>query len=278
MSECDQRWRESAERRLNGDEVLQIWRLCCCENFACEWKELVLDAFSYETMKQILPIVVRTKARSTDHGVKQSFAGSDDVSSTKFIAVAVLSMKRRKKQLQLTQPCHQHTNNEYATAVLWHTGQPAVPSVPLTLLAGRQEEHPACKNWMKTCWCGYRPAARCRLLAYGPADTIAITKPHHLLPYWCSSSSSKQDYQHPQLRTGAFCWSKGLWFLWITWRLWHMCGMTNKQGMQVSCLAAYVMPCTGEPGRKVRYKSLNCTDHILDASPDAQQTKVTIMQ
>ena len=160
-----------------------------------------------------------------------------------------------------------------------YTGQPAVPSVPLTLLAGRQEEHPACKNWMKRCWCGYRPAARCRLFAYGPADTIAITKPHHLLPYWCSSSSSsKQDYQHPQLETGAFCWSKGLWFLWITWRLWHMCGMTNKQGMQVSCLAAYVMPCTGEPGRKVRYKSLNCTDHILDASPDAQQTKVTIMR
>jgi len=155
MSECDQRWRESAERRLNSDEVLQIWRLCCCENFACEWKELVLDAFSYETMKQILPIVVRTEARSTDRGVKQSFAGSDDVSSTKFIAVAVLSMKRRKKQLQLTQPCHQHTNNEYATAVLWHTGQPAVPSVPLTLLARRQEEHPACKNWMKRCWCGY---------------------------------------------------------------------------------------------------------------------------
>ena len=26
----------------------------------------------------------------------------------------------------------------------------------LTLLIGRQEEHPACKNWVMRCWCGVR--------------------------------------------------------------------------------------------------------------------------
>ena len=36
----------------------------------------------------------------------------------------------------------------------------------LILLVGRQEEHPACKNWVMRCWCGYLSAARCRLFAY----------------------------------------------------------------------------------------------------------------
>jgi len=39
----------------------------------------------------------------------------------------------------------------------------------LTLLVGWQEEHPACKNWVVRCWCGYLSGTRCRL-AYGPAD------------------------------------------------------------------------------------------------------------
>jgi len=39
----------------------------------------------------------------------------------------------------------------------------------LTLLAGWQKGHPACKNWVVGCWRGYLPGARCRL-AYGPAD------------------------------------------------------------------------------------------------------------
>ena len=47
----------------------------------------------------------------------------------------------------------------------------------LTLLVGHQEEHPACKDWMMMCWCGYLSGARCRLFAYGPADAIAIPKP-----------------------------------------------------------------------------------------------------
>ena len=42
----------------------------------------------------------------------------------------------------------------------------------LTLLVGRQEGHPACKNWVVRCWCGYLSRARCRL-AYNPADATA---------------------------------------------------------------------------------------------------------
>ena len=52
----------------------------------------------------------------------------------------------------------------------------------LTLLAGRQEEHPACKNWVMRCWCDCLSGARCRLFEYSPADDIAFPKPHHLLP------------------------------------------------------------------------------------------------
>ena len=53
----------------------------------------------------------------------------------------------------------------------------------LILLAGRQEEQTTCKNWAMRCWCGYLSAARCRSLAYGPADATASKKPHRLLPH-----------------------------------------------------------------------------------------------
>ena len=33
----------------------------------------------------------------------------------------------------------------------------------LTLLVGRQERHPACKNWVVRCWRRYLSGARCRL-------------------------------------------------------------------------------------------------------------------
>ena len=46
-SECNQRWRASAARRLNCDEVMQLWRLCGCENFVGKWKELVFNALGY---------------------------------------------------------------------------------------------------------------------------------------------------------------------------------------------------------------------------------------
>jgi len=42
----------------------------------------------------------------------------------------------------------------------------------LTLLVGRREGHPACKNWVVGCWRGYLSEARCRP-AYGPADATA---------------------------------------------------------------------------------------------------------
>jgi len=59
----------------------------------------------------------------------------------------------------------------------------------LTLLVGRQEGHPACKNWVMGCWRGYLSWARCRL-AYGPADATATHhlllqyNPEFVLPFW----------------------------------------------------------------------------------------------
>jgi len=47
----------------------------------------------------------------------------------------------------------------------------------LTLLVGRQEGHPACKNWVVGYWCGYVSGSRCRF-ACGPADATAT---HYLL-------------------------------------------------------------------------------------------------
>ena len=42
----------------------------------------------------------------------------------------------------------------------------------LTLLVGQQEGHPACKELIGGCWCGYLSGARCRL-AYDPDDATA---------------------------------------------------------------------------------------------------------
>ena len=47
----------------------------------------------------------------------------------------------------------------------------------LTLLVWHQEEHEACKNWVMRCRCGYLSATKCRLLAYGQADTTASQNP-----------------------------------------------------------------------------------------------------
>ena len=52
----------------------------------------------------------------------------------------------------------------------------------LTLLVGRQEGHPARKNWGVGCWRGYLSGARCRL-AYGPADATDLEI------YWIDRSS-----------------------------------------------------------------------------------------
>ena len=37
--------RASTTRTLNGDEVMEVWRLGNCENFVGKWEELVFDAF-----------------------------------------------------------------------------------------------------------------------------------------------------------------------------------------------------------------------------------------
>ena len=45
----------------------------------------------------------------------------------------------------------------------------------MTLLVGRQEEHPACKKTLTGgCWCGYLSGARCRL-AYCPPMPLPLT-------------------------------------------------------------------------------------------------------
>ena len=55
--------------------------------------------------------------------------------------------------------------------------------IALTLLVGHQGEYPAWKKRVTCCWCGYLSGARCRLFAYGLADSTAIPNPHHLSPY-----------------------------------------------------------------------------------------------
>jgi len=70
--------------------------------------------------------------------------------------------------------------------------------IALTLLVGRQEERPACKNRLVGYWCGYLSGARCRLFAYGPADATAISKPHHLLPHLNPDWFLPHDAMHPQ--------------------------------------------------------------------------------
>jgi len=63
----------------------------------------------------------------------------------------------------------------------------------LTLLVGRQEEQPACKNWVMRCWCGYLSEARCRLFACVPADAT----PCHSLHFHCNIPSCNSNRFFP---------------------------------------------------------------------------------
>ena len=64
----------------------------------------------------------------------------------------------------------------------------------LTLLVGRQEEHPACKNWLMMCWCGCLSGARCGLFLViwsswchcrpKTPSSLASFKPRLVLPFW----------------------------------------------------------------------------------------------
>ena len=48
------------------------------------------------------------------------------------------------------------------------------PFSALTLLVGRQEGHPACKNWVLGCRCGYLSGVRCR---WGPDEAQMMPLP-----------------------------------------------------------------------------------------------------
>jgi len=61
----------------------------------------------------------------------------------------------------------------------------------LTLLVGRQDEHPACKNWVMRCWCGCLSGARCRLhivqlmpLHPKTPSSVASFKSRLVLSFW----------------------------------------------------------------------------------------------
>ena len=58
--------------------------------------------------------------------------------------------------------------NQKFRAMIWHE----FAFIPWTLLAGRQEGHPACKKLSGGVLVWFLPGARCRL-AYGPADATA---------------------------------------------------------------------------------------------------------
>jgi len=87
-------------------------------------------------------------------------------------------------------------NPESLYAHIDSTGSQIIfPFGALTLLVGRQEGHPACKNWVVGCWHSYLSGARCRF-AYRSADATAthylllqLSRP--VLPEWfCFSGAS----------------------------------------------------------------------------------------
>ena len=49
--------------------------------------------------------------------------------------------------------------------------------------AFKQQEHPACKNWMMKCWCCYLSGMRCTLFALSSCWCHCIPEPHHLPPH-----------------------------------------------------------------------------------------------
>jgi len=61
----------------------------------------------------------------------------------------------------------------------------------LTLLVGRQEEHPARKNWVMRCQHGHLSGARCKWFAHSPPDatatlsSLASLKSRLVSPFWC---------------------------------------------------------------------------------------------
>jgi len=75
-------------------------------------------------------------------------------------------------------PYHFHSTGNQPS-VLWHCW-----------LGARNGIRPA-KYWVIRCWHGYSSAARCKWIAYGPADanatslSLALLKPRLVQPFWC---------------------------------------------------------------------------------------------
>ena len=88
------------------------------------------------------------------------------------------------------------------------------------------DEHPACKNWVTRCWCGYLSGSTCRLFPYGPADatgskttsSLALFKSRPFLSFgyrltqivlqkrplsWCSCSSRSRRGRGRRRRRGS---------------------------------------------------------------------------
>jgi len=63
----------------------------------------------------------------------------------------------------------------------------------LTLVVGRQEERPVCKNWVLRCWCGYLSGASAdclhlvQLMPLHPKtpSSLASFESRLVLPFWC---------------------------------------------------------------------------------------------
>ena len=60
---------------------------------------------------------------------------------------------------------------------------PCLPSLHWHSWLGIRKSIRPAKKLSDGCCCGYLSEARCRLFAYGPADTTTISEPHHLLPH-----------------------------------------------------------------------------------------------
>jgi len=106
-----------------------------------------------------------------------------------------------------------------------------VPSCTLTLLVGHHEEHPACKNWVFGCWCGYLSGVSCRLFAYGPADATASLHPktHHLLPqlnpdcfYLSGTGLPRLSWKEAKRLLNGCSTSSSLSSLWLISNVWDM--------------------------------------------------------
>ena len=74
----------------------------------------------------------------------------------------------------------------------------------LTLLAGHQEEHPVCKNWVMRCWCSYLSGlwSEVQIVCIWSSWCHCIPKPHHLLPrlnpdwfYLCGTCLPRLSWQ-----------------------------------------------------------------------------------